>query len=507
MSILCRILNDICRLLYKKEYKLFSQACNIEKIQAGYLADILNRNASAEYGKKHSFADIRDYNDFAKNVPLTTYNDYKPYIDKICDGKKNILTTENVLLFELTSGSSDGKKLIPYTATLKKEFQRGIKAWLYDIYTNVEGVCDGKSYWSITPVTSRKSFTDGGVPIGFEEDSEYFGKIEKRIMDKVFAVDSSVKFSTDMDSFYMNTAKQLLKCRNLSLISVWNPTFLSILCRFIKENANKLTKEFNKKDRDRILNAVENERFDLVFPNIKTISCWADGSAKDYISDIQRLFPDVYIQPKGLLATECFISFPLVNEQGSRLSIYSHFFEFRNISNDKIYLTHQLEKGEYEVIITTGGGFYRYCIGDIIEVLETFEDRPPLIRFLRRKGIISDLFGEKLTEEFVNKVAESIGIKNNFYFLAPNENRYCLYTTNTDITDDIIDNALCESFHYDYCRSLGQLEKARVVIVAGEPEKAYLSRLTSEGMRLGDIKPSHLSNRDGWEEWFKKGTD
>lgn len=505
--IMIRLLNNVCRLLYKNEYKRFSLACDIEKVQTDYLINLLQKNLDTEYGKKYSFMNIRNYNDFAENVPLSTYNDYKPYIHRICDGEKKILTTEKILLFELTSGSANEKKLIPYTDTLKKEFQRGIKAWLYDVYSNIEGVCDGKSYWSITPVTSRKSYTSCGIPIGFEEDSEYFGKIEKRIMERVFAVDSSVKFSDDMNSFYMHTAKQLLKCSNLSLISVWNPTFLSLLCNFIKENADILTEDFDKKDRDRILNALENKHFNLIFPNLKIISCWADGSAKDYISDIEKLFPGVYIQPKGLLATECFISFPLVNEQGSRLSIYSHFFEFRNTANDKIYLAHQLKKGEYEVIVTTGGGFYRYCIGDIVEVLETFKDRPPLIRFLRRKGITSDLFGEKLTEEFVNKVAKSIGINDSFYFLAPEKNYYCLYTTNKNVTDDIIDNALCESFHYSYCRSLGQLEKAKVIVVDRKPEKIILSRLTSEGMRLGDIKPCHLSNRDGWGELFRKGTD
>ena len=214
----------------------------------------------------------------------------------------------------------------------------------------------------------------------------------------------------------------------------------------------------------------------------------------------------MYIQPKGLLATECFVSFPLVNENGSRLSIYSHFFEFRSLTDGKIYLAHQLSKGEYELIVTTGGGFYRYCIGDVVEVLEAFPNRPPLIKFLRRKGITSDIFGEKLTEEFIINVAKSIGIKDSFYLLASDKNRYCLYTKDENITDDILDKALCESFHYNYCRNLGQLQKAKIVIVGGEPEKDYISRLTAEGMRLGDIKPCHLSNRKDWDKWFKKGT-
>ncbi len=504
MSYINRFLNNICKLLYKKEYKNFIKACDMEKIQNDYLLNLIARNSNTEYGRKYKFETIHNYTDFADKVPLTIYDDYIPYIDKISNGEKNILTVENVRVFELTSGSSSGKKLIPYTNTLKNEFQKGIKSWLFDIYDNVGGVCNGKSYWSITPVTTQKTFTTCGIPIGFEEDSEYFGKIEKNIMDKIFAVDSSVKFSSDMTDFYMRTSKQLLTCNNLTLISIWNPTYLTILCDFIRENVHELTKDFNNKRKNIIINSINKDRFDLVFPNLKIISCWADGSAADYIADIERLFPNVYIEPKGILATECFISFPLVNETGSRLSINSHFFEFRNLSDGKIYLSHQLSKGEYEVIVTTGGGFYRYCIGDIIEVLETFPNHPPLIKFLRRKGITSDLFGEKLTEEFIKNIAESVGIHNSFYLLAPDKNRYCLYTQYMNITDDMLDNALRKSFHYNYCRDLGQLQKAKVILVGGNPEQDYINRLIADGLRLGDIKPCHLSNKDEWNNWFTK---
>ena len=88
-----------------------------------------------------------------------------PYIQAMAEGERRVLTEEDVLLFELTSGSSGSKKLIPYTRALKREFQRGIKPWLYDIYSRAEGVDQGKSFWSITPVTAWKSFTAAGIPV------------------------------------------------------------------------------------------------------------------------------------------------------------------------------------------------------------------------------------------------------------------------------------------------------------------------------------------------------
>lgn len=503
MSVKCRILNDICKWLYWREYCRFAAPCNIGRVQGAYLQELLRKNADTIYGQKYGFDRIHNYRDFARMVPLTRYEDYEPYIERMCMGERRVLTAEDVLLFELTSGSSGGKKLIPYTPSLKQEFQRGIRPWLYDIYDKIEGVTEGKSYWSITPVTAARQYAPCGIPIGFEEDAEYFGRLEQGIMGMLFAVGSEVKFVSDMQDFYWRTSVQLLNCEELSLISVWNPTFLTILCDYIVEHAGELARMLPSGRRRLLWEAVRANRFDRLFPKLKLISCWADGAAADYVEAVRRRFPSVYLEPKGLLATECFVSFPLVGEEGSRLSVYSHFFEFRSLANNEIYPAHRLQKGEYELIVTTGGGFYRYCIGDIVEVLETYPNHPPRIRFLRRKGIACDLFGEKLTEEFVHQVLLSLGIGEHFALLAPAGNRYCLYTDAGHITREMLDLALRESYHYDYCRSLGQLEGAAVQIVSGRPEKDYIRRLSEEGMRIGDIKPAHLSGKSGWEEWFE----
>ena len=500
----CAILNGACRLLYKSEYKRFAAVRDPETIQRDYLLQLLKKNASAVYGKRYGFSSITCYEDFSEKVPLTKYEDYEEYIDGIANGAESVLTAEKVLLFEPTSGSSGGKKLIPYTATLKAEFQRGIKPWLYDIYSNVRGVKSGKSYWSITPVTAGKTKTKAGVPIGFEEDSAYFGRLEQALVNRVFAVDGSVKFPESMDAFWKETARQLLKCKSLTLISVWNPTFLTILCGHIRECFNSIKEELPRLRAIEIDSALQENRFDRVFPNLRIISCWADGSAAADAAELKKLFPSVYLQPKGLLATEYFASFPLVGEDGGRLSVNSHFFEFR-CSDGKITTVGGLEKGEYELIVTTGGGLYRYRTGDMIEVLETRPAAPPRIRFLRRRGIASDLCGEKLTDDFVRAACVKLGISDRFCLLAPEGKGYVLYTTDTNVTSEALDHFLRESYHYNYCRELGQLASARVVRVADDAHERYLKRCVDDGMRLGDIKPAYLSRKSGWNVYFETG--
>ncbi|MBR3630972.1 MAG: GH3 auxin-responsive promoter family protein, partial [Oscillospiraceae bacterium] len=451
-------LNRVLRAMYTPAYRRFMAVSDTRRVQRDYLGRLLANNADTVYGRKYGFAQIHRYREFTERVPLTTYEEYGPYIEQIANGKQGVLTAEPVLLFEPTSGSSGGRKLIPYTASLRAEFQAGIRPWICDLYTNINGLCEGKSYWSITPLTGGKEYTPCGIPIGFEEDAAYFGAIEQALMRRIFAVDGSVKLSGSTEQFWHDTAVQLLRNGDISLISVWNPTYLTLLCSYLRDEAKSLARELPEQTNR--LHFAKSGRFDKVFPALRLISLWADGSAAEEIPAVQRFFPGVRMQPKGLLATECFVSFPLTGQNGSTLSVFSHFFEFRELSTGRIVTAERLRKGRYEVIVTTGGGFYRYCIGDVVEVLKTPEPGEiPRIRFLHRAGITSDLCGEKLTEEFVRGLCKNLGIAGDFCLLAPEGMGYTLYTS-ARIAPEAVEQALCGSYHYHYCRRLGQLRAA-----------------------------------------------
>src|SRR5207244_10027784 len=70
------------------------------------------------------------------------------------------------------------------------------------------------------------------------------------------------------------------------------------------------------------------ERLRRLWPRLALISCWADAAAAQFLSELRELFPEVEVQPKGLLATEAFVSFPLLDHSGAALALRSHFFEF-----------------------------------------------------------------------------------------------------------------------------------------------------------------------------------
>lgn len=133
-------INSISSLLYKKEYKRFVSVDSIERIQREKLFQIIKDNKKTDYGKKFDFNSIDSVSAYQREVPLTIYEDYVDYIEKIKDGKENVLTRGRVLLLEPTSGSTSASKYIPYTESLKKEFQKALKPWIYDLYNSYKDI-------------------------------------------------------------------------------------------------------------------------------------------------------------------------------------------------------------------------------------------------------------------------------------------------------------------------------------------------------------------------------
>ena len=518
----------------KRAARDFTRAAqDVAGTQSRLLQAYLAKNRDTAYLAKH--APIPNY----QSLPLSTYDDYLPYIERIANGEAQVLTRESVQLFELSSGSTAASKMIPYTRALKSEFGSGLSAWIHDLYRNHPTLIDGPAYWSISPLTEGLRHTPAGIPIGFEEDSAYLGSFGALIESALMAVPNLVKHIHDMASFRYVTLLFLLGCRDLRLISVWNPTFLSLLLdplpgwwdSLLNDLASgsitppgaldeTIQRALRKKlarnpQRARELSHIRPDNYTAIWKHLTIISCWADGASKPYAHSLQAKFPNVQIQPKGLLATEAFVSLPLVGKTGSALAVTSHYFEFLAESGE-ILLAHQLKKGQTcSVIVTTGGGLYRYQLNDIVEVTD-FHGQIPCLKFIGKADKVSDYFGEKLSEQFVANALqllfESERLQPVFFLLAPDDTPAFHYTLYIELPPDIqlsgpfstrLDAALRANFHYDYCRKLGQLAETQVVRVTNG-SAAYLRACQQRGQKLGDIKPSALQKSTGWGEFFNK---
>jgi hypothetical protein len=500
--------------------------------QARRLQACLLGGAATTFAQVHGLAGMDTYEAFATRVPLMDYDALEPWITRIRQGEPNVLTRERITRLVPTSGSSGARKLIPFTAGLQREFGAALGPWLVDLRRRHLGLGGGPAYWSVTPVLDNTAATEeSAVPIGFDADTAYLGGLRQRLAAAVMAAPEQLRLVRELETFRYVTLLCLLRERELRLISVWHPSFLTLLldalpgyweelladlqgggCRHratLPPALNGVLDLHPMPGRAAELRRADPRRPESLWPCLRLISCWADAAAALPAADLQDRFPRTAVQAKGLLATEAMVSVPFAGAHP--VAVNSHFYEFIDAGGG-LRRVHELAAGQtYEVVVTTGGGLWRYRLGDVVEVTG-FLGRTPTLRFLGRHGNVSDLCGEKLAEPFVNAaIAETLAaLQENpgFVLLAPDVDddglRYTLYLEGPPPRQvvDTLERSLRRNPHYAYCRDLGQLLPLRLFTIAGRGYETFARRQSSGGACLGGVKPATFSRQAGWSKVF-----
>ena len=467
--------------------------------QLGILQRLIRRNSASAFGREHRFGSIDNYEDFAKQVPIRCYEEFAPSIERIRKGEHSVLTSERVTHLIPTSGSTSARKLIPFTQQLQREFDAAIAPWISDLFYRAPQLLSGPAYWSITPKTQVEGDVSA-VPVGFASDAEYLGGMRAKLVEAVIVRPPAAALSASLSEFRAATLAALVRARDLRLISVWHPSFLTLLLDELPGIWPRVREEAPRRSLPRNPPA----DFRELWPDLKLISCWGDGHAQMGMRDLERRFPGVTLQVKGLLATEGCVSLPLGDKHP--LAITSHFFEFGDASG-KVRLADELEAGAiYEIVLTTGGGLWRYRLNDRVRV-NGFVSKTPSVQFVGRAGQISDLRGEKLSEAFVADCLRQINGQMRFAMLAPSlEGALAHYVLIVEgevgsCVGQQVDRLLSANIHYREARELGQLGPVRTRHVANA-YTTYAEQLVRCGQRLGDIKPVALAKELHWEKLF-----
>ena len=502
--------------------------------QEKLLKHLLSRNCNTNFGRQHNFADIRGVDDFRKYVPLRQYDDFIPWIERIRTGKSNQLTSEPVIQLMPSSGSVAARKLIPYTKTLQNAYDQAIAAWIVNLFRLFPRLRGGKAYWSVTP-----NIVPDDVEVGFQDDTDYLGGVKRRLVDPLMAVRSVVSGIKEMNTFKYVTLLELVRCGNLRLISVWHPSFLSLLLQSLPEYWEQILRDVNDgtispprgignglaaqlergPDRKRRCELELLDKIDpnQIWPELGLISCWGGGHAQAPMQELKKLFPAVQVQPKGLISTEAIMSFPFRSSNQEDwlhpLAVNSCFMEFLDNSGEP-RLAHELDVGEeYNIVVTTAGGFYRYIMNDRVRV-NGYVGNTPSIEFLGKTDLISDFYGEKLNDLFVanclKELLSGVNGRVSFSMLAPDGGEQVRnYTLFLEMEGALpieldlkLEHMLTENIHYSNCRRLNQLSRARVFGISKNANQVYLDKMQEVGRKLGDIKPVKLSGQNLWYNAF-----
>ncbi|MDB4887358.1 MAG: autotransporter [Gemmatimonadetes bacterium] len=496
--------------------------------QGAVLERILRGARHSEYGRAHRFARLRGAADFAEGVPLVEHDDLVPWIDRIAAGEANVLTRAPVRFMEPTGGSSGYMKLVPYTDALLGEFSAATLPWLHDLLTRRPALARGRAYWAITPPSRLATSTAGGLAVGMPDDADYFPALLRPLLRRTLAVPASVGRTGPIGTCRYLTLLALLGAPDLAMVSVWSPSFLTLLVDALDESWERLLRDLEhgtvslplpravavRLGRDlpaqpRVAQQLR-ARFgdhapqDLgeVWEQLALISCWTEGNAWTALQGVRARFPGVEVQGKGLLATEGVVSIPLFDAPWPVLAVTSHYLELLDPRDLRAVPVHLAEVGAtYEVALTTGGGLHRYRLRDLVRV-EGFHHRTPMISFQGRADRASDLAGEKLTPALVERaIADALhdtGIAVAFAMLAPSPApapHYRLFVegTPTEAAEvaNALDRRLGDAHHYALCRALGQLGAIEGVAVR-DGHRRYEGACADRGQRCGSIKPPAL---------------
>lgn len=503
------------------------------------LARYLKQNADTQFGRKHRFKSIYNLDKFQRRVPLSTYDDYAHWIDRIRAGKEDVLTRDPVTRLVPSSGSTAACKLIPYNQTLLREFQAGIAPWITALFRSWPDARNGPAYWSVSPAFSFDDGKPSAVSLGFDDDSAYLSPFARRLVSRTLAVPSAVRHIADIDTLRYVTLLHLLHARRLGIISVWHPSFLTLMLdalprwwsRLIDDIAKgtvnppgdlpaELAASFSKMLKPSPKRAAElrgieprsRRWIEAIWPKLQVVSCWADGAAQGAAEDLAAKLEGIALQPKGLVSTEAMITLPI----GSRhpLAVNSHFFEFLNDDSRHVPMDALQVGGEYTLAVTTGGGLYRYRLGDRVRVTGWLK-RTPTLRFLGKEDRLCDIAGEKLSEGFIASVLKQLfaGFTTlpTFAMLAPDPHPdsvpgYTLYIESSAAlspgTAAQLEELLSENPHYQHCVNLGQIRPVRCFVVEHDAHEVFMQRMIELGKPLGQIKPTALSNEAGWGARF-----
>ncbi len=326
-------------------------------MQRRLLNTYLSRNAATEFGRAHDFSRLSSWEDYSARVPIGTYDDFQPWIERIAHGEDNVLTSEKVDMLEPSSGSSGPEKWVPYTRTLQAEYRRAVAAWMAQNFIESPGLLGGRAYWSLTPQPPKQERAQTRVPVGFDDDSAYLGGLAQRLVNLTLVTRPELKKICDMESFRRVTLLLLLRCPDLRLVSVWHPSYLLLLLAHLRRHWSSLLEDLHAglelsepqlqisadPARARELDRLGPDDPSAIWPSLRLISCWGDAHAAGPLEDIRSSFPRVAVQPKGLVATEAFATLPFGGHRP--LAIRSHFFEFMD-EHDVVHPSWSLQQGE-----------------------------------------------------------------------------------------------------------------------------------------------------------------
>ena len=380
-----------------------------EEVQEEVFQKLIATAKVTEFGKKYSFKDIKNPEDFKNQVPVFSYESIFPYIERIMKGEQNILWPSEIKWFAKSSGTTNQRsKFIPVSPEALEDCHfKGGKDML-SIYTNNrpetelfsgKGLAIGGSH-QINRYDPNENSHYGDVSAVIMQNLPLWAQIVRTPSLEIALMD---KWEEKIDRMAEVTAKE-----NVTTMS-GVPTWTVLLLQKILEITGK------KKIID-------------VWPNLEAFFHGAVSFRpykklfEELIGDTSMTYMETYNASEGFFGIQDDFS---KNEMLLMLD-YGIFYEFIPMDqfdeeNPKTISLQDVELGKnYAIVISTNSGLWRYTIGDTIRFTNL---KPYRIRITGRTKHYINTFGEEViienAETAISKASHVTGSIIDNYTAAP----------------------------------------------------------------------------------------
>lgn len=354
---------------HTKQYQLFKK--------------LIARGAFTEWGRLYGYESIRNYDDFRNHVPVSSYEQLAPWIERMMKGEQNLLWSSPIHWFSKSSGTTNAKsKFIPVSRESLNE-------------THYKGGKDLIALYASNNPQSRM-FSGKGLAIGGtytrneHRKSSFHGDVSAVIMANLpvwaeyvrtpsLAVATMSEWEEKIERIAHVTIQE--KVTNISGVPTWTIVLL-----------------------ERILQLTGKKHIHEVWPHFEVFFHGA-VAFHPYREVFRKFFPDPgihYVETYN--ASEGFFALQdrLDADDMMLMVDYGIFYEFIPIEhadeeNPVAYTLDQVELGKiYAMVISTNGGLWRYKIGDTVKFTSL---KPFRIKISGRTKHFINAFGEELIIE------------------------------------------------------------------------------------------------------------
>ena len=508
-----------------------------EAAQRQVLRSILQRHQATAFGREHRFAEIATPEEYAARVPIRTYEDLRPYIERQEEHKSPELVAEQPIMYARTSGTTGQAKYIPILPDTIVRYRRNQRIFSCCHHAAIPGLFSGKTLAFVSPAVEGRLPT--GTPYGSMSGLIY--QSMPRLLRRKYLVPPAVFECPDHELKYLLIATFALAERTITFIAGANPSTFLKIAGVIRTRSEEIVAavesgtlpgrrewdaklhaaaqaQFHRNPRRAeelraLFRAQREVTFSELWPGLKAVSCWREGSCRVLLPALRRqLNENVAVVELGYLASECRGSIPVDSRRHLEVpTLHENYFEFIaredwESGRHRVHSLAQLEVGRaYYVIVTTPDGLYRYFMNDVVVVDGCF-NRTPTIKFLEKGAGATNITGEKLYESQVCEAVEAVqrarGWSAGFFLLVAEPERQC-YRFYLEEPDGKLDGFAAQldaelaarNLEYQAKRESGRLRPIELKILRPGAGDAYKAHLVAQGQRESQFKFLRLQSR------------